>query len=127
VTSSVLVFVVEDEEDIQKLLEEALTDGGFAVTVVADGASAMAMLDAQGADYSALITDVNLRGAVSGWDVARRAREINDKVPVIYITADSGHDWGSKGVPNSQLLLKPFAMAQVVTAVSHLINATATD
>ena len=42
------------------------------------------------------------------------------------MTGASAHDWGSKGVPNSQLTPKPFAIAQVVTAVAQLINAAAT-
>ena len=125
--SSVLVFVVEDEEFIRHLLEEALTGGGFAVTLATGGEEAMAMLNAEEANYSALITDIKLGGKISGWDIARRAREINDKIPVVYITGDSGHDWGSKGVPNSQLVPKPFAVAQIVTAVSQLINAMTAD
>jgi hypothetical protein len=31
-------------------------------------------------------------------------------------------DWASKGVPNSIMLAKPFAPAQLVTAVSQLLN-----
>ncbi len=124
-TIAILVFIVEDEETIQFLLKEALTEGGFAVTTARNGEEAMAMLDQDGADYRALITDVNLPGKLTGWDVARHAREINDTLPIIYMTGASAHDWASKGVPNSQLLPKPFAIAQVVTAVSQLINATA--
>jgi CheY-like chemotaxis protein len=127
VTPSVLVFVVEDQDAVLDVLEEALVDGGFTIAAASSGEDAIAMLDEEGAGYSALITDIRLPGRVSGWDVARRAREINEKLPVIYITADSGHEWASKGVPNSQLILKPFAIAQVVTAVSHLINTAAMD
>ena len=32
-------------------------------------------------------------------------------------------DWGSQGVPNSILLQKPFAPAQLVTALAQLLNA----
>jgi DNA-binding response OmpR family regulator len=125
VTSSVLVFIVEDEELIRHILEEALTEGGFSVAMATTGDEAISLLEAEGADYSALVTDVNLPGKLSGWDVARRAREINDKLPVIYMTGASAHDWASKGVPNSQIMPKPFAAAQVVNAVSQLINAAA--
>ncbi len=118
----VLVFVVEDEDLIQTILEEALTEGGFNVVLAKSGEDAIAMLDKDGADYGALITDINLGGTLTGWDVARHAREINDKLPVIYMTGASAHDWASKGVPNSQLMPKPFAVAQVVTAVAQLIN-----
>ena len=76
-------------------------------------------------NYRALITDINLADKLTGWDVARHAREINNKLPVIYMTGASAHEWASKGVPNSLLVPKPFAAAQVVTAVAHLINSTA--
>ncbi len=122
---SVLVFVVEDEYLIQNILEEALKEGGFNVALANSGEDAIAMLNKEGANYHALITDINLGGNVTGWDVARHAREINDKLPVIYMTGASAHDWASNGVPNSQLLPKPFAVAQVVIAVAQLINASA--
>ncbi len=120
--SSVFVFVVEDEELIRHVLEEALTEGGFTVATAASGEEAVAMLDAKTTAYSALMTDVNLAGALSGWDVARHARQIDETLPVIYMTGASAHDWASMGVPKSQLLTKPFAVAQAVIAVSKLIN-----
>ncbi len=125
--TSVLVFVVEDEALIQHVLEDALTDNGFAVTLAISGEEAIAMLDREGADYRALITDINLGGGVTGWEVAKHAREISDTIPVIYMSGASAHEWASKGVPNSQLMPKPFAIAQLITAVAHLINAAATS
>jgi len=43
-------------------------------------------------------------------------------MPIVYMTGDSADEWPSKGVPNSILLTKPFAPAQLVTAVSQLLN-----
>lgn len=43
---------------------------------------------------------------------------------VIYMTGTHGEEWASKGVPNSVLLVKPFAPAQIVTAISQLLNAS---
>jgi hypothetical protein len=51
------------------------------------------------------------------------ARELDPTVPVIYMTGTDGGEWASKGVPNSVLLSKPFAPAQIVTAVASLLNA----
>ena len=119
-TPSVLVFVVEDEASIQFVLEAALYEGGFVVTPASNGEEAVAMLDKEGSDFRALLTDIDLGGKQTGWEVARHAREINDKLPVIYMTGASAHDWGSKGVPNSQVVAKPFAVAQIVTAVAQL-------
>jgi hypothetical protein len=43
--------------------------------------------------------------------------------PVVYMTGASADQWTSQGVPNSILLQKPFAPAQLMTAVSQLLNA----
>ena len=121
--TKVLIFVVEDEHLLHAVLEETLEDAGYAVTIATSAEEAMKMLDVKGADFRALLTDVNLGSdKLTGWDVAKHAREINDQIPVVYMTGASAHDWASKGVPNSVLINKPFANAQIVTAVSQLLN-----
>jgi DNA-binding response OmpR family regulator len=121
VETKVLIFVVEDEEAIQEVLKYALEDAGFAVSAASSGEDAMKMLDTNGEFFRALVSDVNLGSPTTGWDVAKRARELIDQLAVVYVTAN-GHEWGSKGVPNSVLLPKPFAGAQLVTAISQLLN-----
>jgi len=59
---------------------------------------------------------------MDGWEVARQAREINPQFPVVYMSGASAADWPAKGVPNSMMLEKPFAPAQLVTAVAQLLN-----
>ena len=56
-------------------------------------------------------------------NVAKRAREITDELPVIYITGGAAHDWASNGVPKSVFLAKPFAPSQVVTVISKRVYA----
>jgi DNA-binding response OmpR family regulator len=73
--------------------------------------------------YRAVVTDINLLGKLDGWEVGRSAREIDPTMPIIYMTGTHGEEWASKGVPNSLLLAKPFAPAQIVTAISQLLNA----
>ena len=118
----ILILVVEEEMLLQALLEETLKDGGYDVTVVSTGEEAIELLDADEPKYRALVTDVNLGRKVDGWDVARRAREINADTGIVYITGHGAADWASRGVPNSIVLTKPFAPAQLITAVSQLIN-----
>jgi len=68
------------------------------------------------------VTDINLKDKLDGWEVARDVREIDPSMPVVYMTGSHSDDWASKGVPNSIMLAKPFAPAQLVTAISNLLN-----
>lgn len=117
-----LVLVVEDERLIQELVEAALTEGGFETEIVGSGEEAITLLQDDATNYRALLTDIHLKGTLTGWDVAKRAREVNPEIPVVYMTGAAANEWPCHGVPNSLLLNKPFAPAQVVTAVSQLLN-----
>jgi CheY-like chemotaxis protein len=118
---NVLVLVVEDDPFIQLDVETALQDGGYATVTAISGKAALGQLEA-GADIRALVTDVNLGDAISGWDVARRARELTPDLPVVYVTSVAHDDWSAHGVPDSVLISKPFASAQLITAISQLLN-----
>jgi len=117
-----VILVVEDDHAIQSVVEEALTDGGFEPAIAASGEEAVTLLKGGLTKYRALVTDINLRGTMGGWEVAKRAREIDPEFPIIYMTGASADEYASRGVPNSILLTKPFAPAQLVTAVSQLLN-----
>ena len=117
-----VILVVEDDHSVQTIVEDALGDGGFEPAIAASGEEAVTLLKGRIGNYRALVTDISLRGRIDGWEVARRAREIDPQFPVIYISGASAEDWASKGVPNSIMLSKPFAPAQLVTAVSNLLN-----
>jgi hypothetical protein len=41
---------------------------------------------------------------------------------MVYMSGDSAHEWDAQGVPNSIMLTKPFVTAQVITALSNLLN-----
>jgi CheY-like chemotaxis protein len=120
----ILVLLVDDEPMILHLLEDALEEGGYAVASASGSEQAIEMLNRKVDEYRAIVTDINMgRGQPSGWDVAKRARELISDIPIVYMTGDSAGEWTANGVPHSILITKPFAPAQVVTAVSQLINA----
>jgi DNA-binding response OmpR family regulator len=120
-----MVLIVEDDELIQGIVEDALKEGGFETAIAPSAEEAVTLLRGRLMDYRALVTDINLKGHMNGWEVAKHAREINPAVPIVYMTGAAAGDWPSRGVPNSILLEKPFAPAQLVTAISQLLNASA--
>ena len=117
-----IILVVEDDQLIQSLVEQTLSDGGFESAIAASGEEAVTLIKGHKGKYRALVTDINLRGKMDGWEVAQHAREIEPDFPVVYMSGAAAADWTSKGVPNSVMLAKPFAPAQLLTAVSNLLN-----
>ena len=115
------ILLVDDENALLQILEDVLTEAGFAVTKAATGAAALEILDAEISEIRGLITDIRLP-APSGWDLARHGRSLLPELAVVYVTGDSAGDWSAEGVPNSVLVAKPFAPAQVVTAISSLLT-----
>jgi DNA-binding response OmpR family regulator len=120
------VLVVEDDEAVQGLVADVVNDGGFEPATARTGEEAITLLKGRQTHYCALVTDINLLGRLNGWEVARAAREIDPNFPVVYMTGAAADEWAVQGVPNSILLRKPFAPAQIVTAISQLLNVGST-
>jgi len=117
------ILVVEDEPLILLDVETALQESGFEVVTAHNAAEAIAAFDAEPERFKGLITDIRLGAGKSGWDVARHLRQTNSTLPVIYVSADSAVHWGAEGVPGSVMIAKPFALPQIITALSTLLNA----
>lgn len=123
VFEKLIVLIVEDDGLVSLAIEDLVAEAGFAHLATRSGDDAIAELERDAGRFSAILTDIRMPGKSTGWDVARRAREICPTMPIIYMTGDSAAEWASYGVPNSVLLQKPFADAQLATALATLLNA----
>ena len=111
------VLLVDDDATILDVIGEALRDSGHDVHVCDAGAAAIvAMEDKQ---FDVLITDLGMPG-VNGWDVARRARQLNPPLPVIVISG-----WGAQITQDQMemagvnlILPKPFRLEQIRQAIA---------
>jgi CheY-like chemotaxis protein len=121
VLQEILILVVEDDPFIQMIVEQTLHDGGYSTSAAASGEEALAMLETN-AGYRALVTDISLGGATTGWDVAQRARELIPAMPVLYVTSTTAAEWTARSVPGSLLVQKPFAPEQIIKGMSRLLN-----
>lgn len=102
-----IILVIEDDEQIQSLVEDALVEGGLEPAIAASGEEAVTLLKSKSfikerpPVYRALVTDINLKGGMNGWEVAKQAREIDPEFPVVYMTGAAAEQWGSHGVPTA--------------------------
>lgn len=119
---AILLLLVEDEPLILLATQDALEAGGYTVVTASTAADAVAILDDRHSEIAGVITDVKLGGGADGWAVARHARELRLDMPIVYATGDSARQWPILGVPKSVVVQKPYAEAQVLTAISTVLN-----
>ena len=119
--TSLLVVVVEDEPLILEMVREALEEAGFEVLSATSSRSAEEKIGAAD-EIVGLITDVRLGRGPDGWELARAVRSSRPNLPVVYMTGDSAGEWLAQGVPRSLIVQKPFAVGQVVAALTGLLN-----
>jgi len=122
-SDKLVILLIEDEGVIRMDIAVALEEAGFEVVDAPDGAKALELFDKDSDRISAIITDIRLGHGANGWDVGRHCRQAKPILPVVYMSGDSAGDWAAQGVPDSVMIAKPFVMAQVITAVSTLLNA----
>jgi two-component system cell cycle response regulator CpdR len=124
---SLSVLLVEDEILILEIVRDALEQAGYDVQAARSGFAALEYMSGGVAELAGLVTDIRLGEGPNGWDLARQARRDRPDLPVIYMTADSAGEWPVEGVPRSQLVQKPFAAGQIVTAFSAMLTNVDSD
>jgi two-component system OmpR family response regulator len=121
--------VAEDESRLASLLEQSLTEAGWAVEVVADGRSAyLAALGDVEAAYDVLLLDWMLPG-MEGVAVCRQLREAGVRTPVLMLTARttvpdrvSGLEAGA-----DDYLVKPFDLDELIARLRALHRRAGAD
>lgn len=116
-TEQPVILFVEDEALLREIIASELKDVGFSVIEAEDGEAAIRMLDS-GIDVDLLLTDIRLPGKKDGWNVARHARSLHPKLPVIYATGYSAD--AVDLVPGSKLIRKPFLPTAMIRAVETM-------
>jgi DNA-binding response OmpR family regulator len=115
------VLLVEDERQVAELTRDAMVDAGLSVTVAHDDRAAYRMLGGGPRSFAALVTDINLGAGVTGFDIARRARELNRGIKVIYISGQGPHP-GRFSVVGALMIAKPFAPRELAEQIVAFVE-----
>ena len=110
------VLIVEDEELVREIALVELEDAGYRVLEAASGEAALAHLATGEVDL--LFTDIRLPGALDGWRIARRARDLQPHLPVIYASGYPGD--AIDVVPGGRFIRKPYRPTQILDVAREM-------
>jgi two-component system OmpR family response regulator len=117
------LLVVDDEETIVELLSGALRYAGFEVSAATSGADALRLVKSARPDL--IILDVMLPDH-DGFEVVRRIRAGQMRIPVIFLTArDALHERiGGLTLGGDDYITKPFSLEEVIARIRAVLRRT---
>lgn len=117
------LLVVEDNADIRSLLERALRDAGYVVTVARDGRDALAQLSQPGASVPQLIVSDLVMPGLTGWQLLEQVRSEHPTLPFLFCSGYS-EEFVHQRVQldaRTRLLPKPFETGVLLAEVREIL------
>ena len=114
------VLVVDDEEEIRKILSNILEKEGFEVITASDGEQAMQKICFD--THDAVLLDVHMPG-LNGMDVLKKIKSIDDNLPVVLVTAYADTHQAVEAMKEGayDYLAKPFDNNEIVWITSRAL------
>ncbi len=106
--SKQLVLLVDDDQEVRRVVRRQLTDLGYPTIEASDGEAALELLNNVG-DIAILLSDVVMPGRLSGFDLIKEAKAKLPKLKVLLMSAyrDADRDLASDRL-RVPVLCKPF-------------------
>jgi len=117
-----MALVVDDEEPVRRFVERALQTGGYRTAGAGDGTEALEVAAKLG-HFDILVTDV-MMPKMTGDELARRLRQTEAGLKVLYLTGFSDHLFKEKVTlwQDEAFLDKPCTIKALLQAVSLLVH-----
>ena len=121
IMSKTKVLYVEDELFLGKIVKESLESRGFEVIMESDGAKATTVFKKSEPDICVL--DVMLPNK-DGFTIADEIRELNEEVPIIFLTAKIQTEDVVKGfsLGGNDYIRKPFSMEELIVRIQNALR-----
>lgn len=115
------ILLVEDEPDLGRAIQQALSREKYVVDWVQDGSQAWDYLDSRWTGYTMAIFDWLLPG-LTGIELCERLRRQSSPLPVLMLTARDSMADKVKGLDAGadDYLVKPFGMAELLARLRAL-------
>ncbi len=120
------ILLVEDDPNLGQILKEYLELKKFEVMLARDGKAGLQSFRDE--DFEVCIFDV-MMPIMDGFTLAEEVRKINDKVPIIFLTAKSMREDTIKGlqIGADDYITKPFSMEELLLRIKAILRRTAAN
>jgi CheY-like chemotaxis protein len=119
------ILVMDDEQSICRMVEDALTQFGYEVTVVQDGQAAIDLFSetlTSGGNFDAILLDLTIPGGMGGKEAIQHLRRLDPHVKAI-VTSGYSDDpimsdfqaYGFQGI-----LVKPYKIIDLAKTLESL-------
>jgi CheY-like chemotaxis protein len=116
-----MVLLVDDDDLVRAVLADMLSDAGYEVMATGDPLDALGLPEAIGPP-DVLITDIDLRSELNGFEVASYAHHLWPKVRIILISGRYGDHASQSLDPRDRYIQKPFSSDRLLGAIEQLAN-----
>ncbi|MBC5643039.1 response regulator transcription factor [Parabacteroides segnis] len=115
------ILIVEDEKRVADLLKIGLEENGYQALVAYDGAMGLRLF--QSNTFQLVISDIILP-KMDGFELCREIRKIDDRVPILMLTALGAADDKLEGfdVGADDYMVKPFDFRELTARVRVLLK-----
>ena len=117
-----LALVVDDDDDVRRVMLEQMIGLGFSVIEAESGEEALSLIDGI-AGIRAVVSDIVMPG-LGGRDLARTLRADHPHVAVVLVTGFAREPVG-EGLEDVPVLAKPWEKADLVAALGTALRAAA--
>jgi len=117
------ILIVEDQENLAKLIKDGLESEGFSADYILDGEKAQRRILLNHTDYDLVLLDVMLPKK-EGTEICKNVRNQKIDIPIIMLTArDQNEDIVSGlNVGADDYLIKPFAFEVLLAHIRALLR-----
>ena len=118
------ILIVEDEKRVADLLKIGLEENGYQTMVAYDGAMGLRLF--QSNVFQLVISDIILP-KLDGFELCREIRKLNEKIPVLMMTALGSADDKLDGFDAGadDYMVKPFDFRELIARVKVLLRRSA--
>lgn len=116
------ILYLEDEVHLARIVKETLTSRGFEVVHFNNGRLGFEAIKAC-KDYNICVIDV-MMPFMDGFTFAKQLRQINKKIPILFLTARSQDSDVLQGYSNggNDYLRKPFSLEELILRINELLS-----